>query len=89
MTYSYDRTASDNPNRIYYNGGGKYVVQVEPSLAGELQKAFPKSFRRQHGNSFFVTERATQLAKAWGAERGIQWGGNPMWDLKPGEMPSW
>ena len=81
--------------RIYYLGGGSYVVGLPPAKAKELQSAFPKSFRRGGKSnpdgtiSYYVTEKASKLAKIWCEENGLSVGGSPMWDLEPGEMPSW
>ena len=80
--------------RIYYLGGGSYVVQLSQQNSKELQSAFPRSFRRGRADnngraSFYVTEKASKLARIWCEEHNLSIGSSPMWDLEPGEMPSW
>ena len=83
----------DPDARIYYLGGSKYVVEVPAQAAGDLMKVFPRSFKRpkRKGSnvSFYVTEKASKLADQYCKEHGISVGSSPMWDLAPGEMPSW
>lgn len=91
------RTASEEMPRIYYLGGGRYAVSIPTrmsALAKKLQSAFPRSFRQPRVTSdavlFFVTEKASLMAKALLQENGItQIGGSPIYDRQPGEMPSW
>jgi len=90
------RTASEEIPRIYYLGGGKYTVSIPLRMSGlakKLQAAFPRSFRQPHTApneiTFFVTEKASLMAKNLFQENGVPVGGSPMWDREPGEMPSW
>lgn len=80
--------------RVSYIGGGIYSVEVSREIAAELQKVYPRSFRKPHDNPdgtvwFGCTEKASQIAKAYLAKKGVTTGGSAMWDLEPGEMPSW
>lgn len=84
----------DAKAQISYNGGGKYVVKVSADIAKQLQGQYPKSFTDGHagpGNTvtFYATERGSKIAKDWLSIKGIKVVGSAMWDLAPGEMPSW
>lgn len=81
--------------RVYYLGGGSYVVDLPtPEMAQKLSAEFPKSFKRprtrdKNNTGFYTTEKGAQIAKRWLEQQNVKAGGSPMWDLRPGEMPSW
>ena len=83
----------DDKPRIHYIGGGSYVVSVPQSLATDLESKYPKSFKkgRQEGTlvTYYCTERGAQIAGQYLKGKGQAYGGSPMYDLAPGEMPSW
>lgn len=81
--------------RVYYLGGGSYVVDLPtPEMAQQLAAEFPKSFKKPktrgpNNMGFYTTEKGAQIAKRWLEQQNVKAGGSPMWDLRPGEMPSW
>ncbi len=86
-------TSSDGI-RIFYIGGGKYALTGVPSnIKTQLEVAFPKSLRKSRPENgtytYYVTEQASRKIKEWLKTNRISVGGSPMWDLAPGEMPSW
>jgi hypothetical protein len=82
------------PVRIFYIGGGTSTVSgITEDLAKEFEAAFPRSTKkkRRDGNTFtyYVAEKMEKKIEAWLKSKGVKVGGSPMWELQPGEMPSW
>jgi len=80
--------------RVFYIGGGSSAVTgVTPELAAKLEATFPRTFKkkRREGNTFtyYIAERMSRKVQEWLKQNRIESGGSPMWDLAPGEMPSW
>ena len=88
-----EAVAGGEKARTYYLGGGSHVVQVPKDLGARLQAENPRSFRKGRTEgpvmSFYTTERGRRIAEKWLKDQGITVHGSPMWELEPGEHPSW
>jgi hypothetical protein len=86
---------ADEGARVYYIGGGSWVVDLPtPEMAQQLAAEFPKSFKKLRtrdrlNQGFYTTEKGAEVAKRWLAQQNVKVGGSSMWDLAPGEHPSW